>query len=221
MERENNIAFKEFNIWLLADSSSENFKNRLDLPLDDRHGAVHNIWTPIIDKVQDILYRNTGKRIDTSKIYIRNAVVDKEDWKNTTKLDAEMKAFCNIIQTTEEKTRLIFTFGAKAYEFVQRCETYMNIKNNKTKNLNNPWTTLELGYEFKQRIENFQLNKINFLPLLHITISRGEFMTSHKNFCKGLGIQSDETRFNYFEETSKLIANLIIDNQSAFDIWIK
>src|SRR4051794_28739521 len=65
---------KSFPIWLLGDSNPRNWENQLETPLDPRHPARHNIWTPILDGVQDRLFRRRGLRLDSRRIYIRNAV---------------------------------------------------------------------------------------------------------------------------------------------------
>lgn len=38
----------------------------------------HNIWTSIIDIIQDEIYRKLRRRIDTKNIYIRNAIGDPD-----------------------------------------------------------------------------------------------------------------------------------------------
>lgn len=65
-----------FPIWLLGDSNPRNWENHLKTPLDPRHPARHNIWTPILDEIQDRLFRRLRMRLDTSKMYIRNAIED-------------------------------------------------------------------------------------------------------------------------------------------------
>src|ERR1035438_8269365 len=67
---------RDFPIWLLGDSNPRNWQDQLKTPLDPRHPARHNIWSPILDGIQDRLFRQRGTRLDSSKIYIRNAVQD-------------------------------------------------------------------------------------------------------------------------------------------------
>lgn len=68
-----------FPIWLLGDSNPKNWQDRLDTPLDPRHPAVHNIWTPIIDIIQREVYMKIGKRIDTKPIsHVKNKGLRKK-----------------------------------------------------------------------------------------------------------------------------------------------
>ena len=69
----------QYPIWLIGDSEPDRWKSELKTPFDPRHPIRHNIWTSIIDIVQDSLYRELGKRIDTKELFIRNAVKDAKD----------------------------------------------------------------------------------------------------------------------------------------------
>ena len=64
----------EFPIWLVGDSPPEAWADKLDTPLDPRHPARHSILTSVADPMQDRLYRQSKRRLDTSRLYIRNAV---------------------------------------------------------------------------------------------------------------------------------------------------
>ncbi|MFC1981321.1 hypothetical protein ACFLVN_03660 [Chloroflexota bacterium] len=63
----------KFPTWLIGDSPPEKWADRLDTPLDPRHPARHSIWTSVADSMQDKLYRDGNRRLDTSEPYIRNA----------------------------------------------------------------------------------------------------------------------------------------------------
>jgi hypothetical protein len=77
MDRE--VGNPHFEFWLLGDSEPERWKNLLHGPLDPRHPIRHNIWTSVLDVIQDQVFRKAGLRFDTSQIYIRNAVRDVTD----------------------------------------------------------------------------------------------------------------------------------------------
>jgi len=87
MEKE--IGNKDFAIWLLGDSNPKNWQDILLAPLDPRHPARHSIWTSVLDVIQDEVFRRCRTRVDTSAIYIRNAIEDPSmkppsdtvDWK--------------------------------------------------------------------------------------------------------------------------------------------
>jgi hypothetical protein len=38
----------DFPIWLLGDSNPKGWQSVLETPLDPRHPARHNIWTPVL-----------------------------------------------------------------------------------------------------------------------------------------------------------------------------
>jgi len=172
--------------------------------------------------VQDIIYRKNRLRIDTSKFYIRNAVENRNDWKESSIITDEVEKFAKIMAEYKNTCKIIFTFGENAYRFAKSCENptdsyeFRNISDDIK--IKNESKTLKLGSEFINRIDNFNINKSNIIPLLHVSISRGNFLISHEQFCKGLKIKGEY--FNYFDETSKLIADLFINHFINPNIWI-
>ncbi len=63
-----------FAFWLLGDSEPDNWKKDLRSPFDSRHPIRHNIWTSVLDVLQDEVFRQTRKRFETNDLFIRNAV---------------------------------------------------------------------------------------------------------------------------------------------------
>ena len=51
------VGSKSFPIWLLGDSNPEQWQNKLDEPLDSRHPIRHNIWTSVLNVIQDRIFR--------------------------------------------------------------------------------------------------------------------------------------------------------------------
>jgi hypothetical protein len=214
MERE--VGNQKFKIWLLGDSEPKNWQAILNTPFDPRHPIRHNIWTPIIDLIQDELFRNCQKRIDTNEIFIRNAVDDPckkpndnlENWDNNDDLKKEITEYKNIVE--QNKPIIIFSFGSFSYEFARRCLNELQEKNYKY------WNTEKLGEEFRERVSSFDINKTNIIPLLHRSIAGGKFIESHNYFCN-----ENKKDANYFEYTSNEIAKLIEKNICKFsDIFI-
>lgn len=70
------VGSRNSDIWLLGDSNPKNWQKVLKTPLDPRHPARHNIWTPVLEVIQDRVFRTCRCRVDTSQIYVRNAVED-------------------------------------------------------------------------------------------------------------------------------------------------
>ena len=110
-------------IWLIGDSPPENWKGRLSAPLDPRHPARHNIWTPVIDGIQDCVFRAERLRVDTDRLYVRNAIHDSRskvsdrcrDWSVLREEIGELRGLMELYRPP-----LVFTFGAFAFEFISR-----------------------------------------------------------------------------------------------------
>ncbi len=199
-------------IWLIGDSSPPSWEDYLDEPLDAKHPARHNIWTPIIDRIQRQVFISDQRRVDDSQLYVRNAVhnqKDKPDYGTTEwcpKLLAEADDFGKLLK--KHKPPLVFTFGAFAFEFARRS---ISKGPNRRQSY---WDTKKLGAEFGQRVENFNPQKINIFPLLHVSIARGHFLKSHKNF-------TGEDNGNYFYFVAEKIGHLLLKHKCTLNIWIE
>jgi hypothetical protein len=99
-------------LWLLGDSNPTEWEDLLESRLDPRHPARHNIVTPIFDGVQDHLYRAGQRRIETRKLYIRNAIADARS-----KPDAAEEVWdAELCEQVAELGKLLKAKGA-AYRF--------------------------------------------------------------------------------------------------------
>ena len=207
------IGNKKCPIWLLGDSAPSNWENYLGEPFDSRHPIRHNIITSVFDVIQDTIYRENRKRIEMSKIYIRNAVEKASikpksnvlEW-NKKELIDEMKEFKKLFD--ENTPRLILTFGAFSYEFINRALKRREERKYKK------WGTKELGEEFRNNINLINDEEPIILPLLHRSISGGRFLQSHDYYCKKPGA-------NYFDYVGKEISKIIIREFNDSDIWIR
>lgn len=206
-----NYGKPDFGIWLLGDSEPDNWKEKLEYPLDDRHPIVHNIWTSIENKIQDKLFDYNKSRMDTHRLFIRNAVDDSKykpernlnNWEEKKELIENIEEYKNLINTYHPK--IILSFGAFSFEFCRRC------LGEKPKYQYNHWDTKSLGVEFYNRVnsENIE-SQVKLLPLLHRSISGGKFLESHKNFCQS-DDSNDQKYPNYFEYVAKALFNQIKD----------
>jgi len=78
-------------------------------------------------------------------------------------------------------------------------------------------TTKLLGEQFRSRINNYDDHKVNIIPLLHVSIARGRFLESHRDF-----VGTDEkVHPNYFDYVGKKLADLLLANFSDKPIWIE
>jgi len=210
MDRE--IGNSGFPIWLLGDSNPPRWEKSLRTPLDPRHPIRHNIWTPVIDIVQDRVFRERSSRVDTSQLYIRNAVEDPTikpkpahiEWGKTAEIEVDvLRKLIN-----GNKPQLILCFGAFAFEFARRALSQEPERNF------GYWGARRLGEEFRQRINQFHPDFTNSLPLLHRSISGGKFIQSHDYFCAVEGA-------NYFEFVGNNIADKLIEYHNQLPIWIE
>jgi len=204
MERE--FGKRERKLWLIGDSEPNNNSDKLEHPFDLRHPTVHNIFTPILEQIQDNLF-DVGNRIDWNKLYIRNAVKSSNDWDDESTLKVEIENFTNLINAYSPI--IIFTFGTRAFEFVRRA------RDEESRALDF-WTTEMMGKEFAKRCKNFDVNSTNVIPLLHASICRGRFLEAHGNFCSAVKEINGMDENNYFIATGKIIASIVKSNKSNF-----
>lgn len=200
---------KESKIWLIGDSEPKNFKEKLENPLDYKHPAIHNIFTPILNQIQDEVFK-IDNRIDIDNLYIRNAIRDVEDWNNIDKISEDIKELNKLLY--DYKPLIIIPFGRRAFEFTRRAvgEESRDFQ---------LWNTYKIGQEFIERCKNFNCNNINIIPLLHVSIARRNFLEAHKYFCKAINEVTKEQEENYFIATGKLIGTLLVKNKEKIDCW--
>ncbi|HEY8908829.1 MAG TPA: hypothetical protein VIM51_00890 [Desulfosporosinus sp.] len=178
------------------------------LLVNPKHTAVrHNIWTPVLAEIQDKVFREIHKRIDTTNIYIRNVVSDPGIVPNTlnwwgAEVASEIELFREIV--LEHKPEILISFGAFPYEFLRRVYEIKPEKGPKY------WGSSFLGDEFGRSIENFDINQTNRFPLLRRVISSGKFIEDHNYFGE-----------NYFHYVGTKIAEKLIEHKDSLKIWIE
>lgn len=181
------------------------------LLFNPKHPAVrHYIWTPVLAEIQDKVYRELRTRIDTTNIYIRNAVSNSGIVPNTlnwwgTDVANEIELLREIV--LEHQPKLLITFGAFPFEFVRRVYEIKPEKGPKA------WGTSNLGDEFGKAIDTFDINKTNRIPLLRRVIESDKFIEDDTHFC-GKDVDS------YFHFVGTKIAERIIEYKDCLDIWI-
>ena len=178
------------------------------LLVNPKHPAIrHIIWTPALAEIQDKVFRETHTRIDTSNLYIRNAVCDSRIVPDTlnwweAEVIKEIELFREIV--LEHQPKILISFGAFPFEFLRRV---YEIKPEKVPKY---WGTSNLGDEFERSIENFDITKTNRIPLLRRVISSGKFIEDHDLIIE-----------NYFHYVGTKIAEKLIENKNSLDIWIE
>ena len=196
-----------FPIWLIGDSPPEKWVDKLDSPLDPKHPARHNIWTSIADSMQDRLYRRDRLRLDTSRLYIRNATDQPLTISNSQEqTQLSRKMLQELIY--KHKPKIVLTFGIYAFMTTLLASSESPNKFFKTTKL--------LGEQFRNRIKNYDYHKVNVIPLLHVSIARGRFLESHRDFVGTDGMVHQ----NYFDYVGEMLADLLLANFSDKPIWI-
>lgn len=172
-------------------------------------GVVSSVWRPVLDEIQDKVYRELHTRIDTKNIYIRSAVSDcgivpdtLNWWGN--EVSAEINKFRELIM--DYKPKLLISFGAFTFEFMRRVSEIKPDKGPKY------WSAPVLNDEFRASLDMFDVNKTNIIPLLRRVIESNEFIETQGHFS-----QSDSEK--YFQYVGTKVAEKIIKNRSILDIW--
>lgn len=164
--------------------------------------------------MQETLYMQDGRRFATDKLYIINAVKYPDDKSKAMDVNwpdgLQKKTYSLRDRLLNFKPKVIITFGAFAFEFVRRaCGNELPVPFGK-------WSTKRLGEEFKKRIALYNPSVINILPLLHVSISRGRFLESHRYFVG----EGGKEPANYFEFVGTKLASLFLKEAEKLPIWI-
>lgn len=188
---------KTYPIWLL---------------INPKYPAVRqDIWRPILDEIQDRVFRELHTRIDAANIYIRSAVSDGGIVPNTLnwwgkEVAREIEYYREIV--LKHKPKLLVSFGAFPFEFARRVYEVKPEKGPKA------WSSVILKEEFEKAMENFDINQTNRIPLLRRVITNDKVIDNSN-------VLSRTERETYFQYVGAKIAEKIIENKDQLDIWIK
>ena len=192
----------EFPIWLIGDSPPEKWADKLDTPLDPRHPARHNIWTSVADPMQDRLYRQRKLRLDTSRLYIRNA--KNQPLEQTHQSQATLKELLDKYKPIVVLTFGVFAFNMTLLAFGDIPPVFAN-------------SAKLLGEQFRSRIEKYNDHNVHIIPLLHTSIARRWFLSAHRDFVGTYGNMPP----NYFDYVGEMLANLLLEKLRDKPIWIE
>lgn len=186
---------RSFPIWLLV---------------NPRYPSVRpDIWIPILEVIQDKVYRKLHKIIDIENFFIKyivsdiGIVSDNSKWYST-EIAKDIVALKESI--LEYHPKILITFGAMTNELVRRI---CDIKSKKGPMY---WSTANLGYEFEQSIANFDITRTNRIPLPLRVTTRGKSMEDYNSYW--------EDCENYYLDIGSKIAARIIENKDSLKIWI-
>lgn len=218
-----------FPIWLLGDSPPDNKEGkfgsgeRLRYPLDPRYPTRHNIWTPVLDQIQERVFTH-ARRLDAERCYLRNAfpsVPVRDTCRGVAWPEAGVKAVREYAsRLKEQKPRMVITFGAAAFELARRASNHAFVGEPDYAAYpphNVPhWSIARLSSAFDAAVDHFCLDKLGpaIIPLLHIVISQGNCLRNHDLWLKGRW--SDR---NYFTYAGSRIAEALLAHGRHLPIW--
>lgn len=190
-------------IWLLADSFPGRWKNYAErTPLDPRHPIVHNIWTPVLNVIQDRAFIK-GMHVNGRKIFVSNAMEFRESWERSEELRDGANRYGDCLR--EWRPALVLTFGSRAYGFAQAARMSCGAPLHKK-------SAKQLGDAFRRAIKYFDPEETNIVPLLHRSISGGKWLEV------GSGFTGREDG-NYFQYVGEEIATILLEIPDRFAIW--
>lgn len=188
--------------------------NPIWLLVNPKYSSVrHDIWTPILEEIQDKVYRKLHTRIDTKNIFIKNTISDigivsnpSNRWATKVAEADEIKQLRDII--LEHQPKIIITFG------ILTCELVRHIFEISPEKGPRYWNTTNLEDEFERSIANFDINKTNRIPLPR------RVMKSDKAL-EDCDFSIWEDINNYFRDIGAKIADKFIEHKDSFKIWIE
>jgi len=153
-------------------------------------------------EIQDKVYRKLHARINSKKIFIKNAVSDIGRVTDSS-IQAEVaKSIVTIRESLlEYQPKLLISFGNIAFEFVRR------ITETRPENGLNYWNSCNLGNAFEHSIETFDISQANSIPL----VRRISNPSINRDW---------EDSNGYIHSVAAKIADKIIEHKDSLNIWI-
>lgn len=202
---------RDFPIWLISDMEVSNMNVDIKGAFDYRLPMRHIIFTSVLNKIQDYVFRAGKLRIDTSTLYYYNSLPKNISKPNindviwSAELLSELEVLKQLIETHQPK--VIFTFGTYSFESLRRINHIASHRSYGS------WTTKDLGDAFRQSTSCFNINHTNVIPLLDRSITGWRFLESHNEF-------TAMVNGDYYDFTGKVIAEILFEHKEALDIWI-
>jgi hypothetical protein len=210
--KQGEVGRRDFPLWLIGDANPSPGKTTPLTPTDARHRVWHIMWTPVLNVIEDRVYRSSRARVDAQAIHIRNALIDL-----ALKPEPSLTHWSPVVEDAllglrrliaAHRPTLLITFGAFAFEFVRRAIGERDL------HPHGYWAARRLGEEFRKRIREFEPGSANVIPLLHRRISTSKYMESHEYFCGQPGV-------NYFDVVGQALADMMLQYRNQFPVWIR
>ena len=188
-------------IWLLGHSLPAKSVDFLDGPLDPRHPTRHSIWTPVLESIQDRVYKcGGGRRLDMARCHIDNAAAiqphgEEADWKIRGPSIAAEKAVL-ASQVKGYKPKVLITFSADVFWFAATALGRFDGPRTHV-------TSESMADAFNKATTASVLEEPSIIPLLHAFVAR-------KGWTKAGEIYSGPAGHNYFEFTGAAIGEMLL-----------
>ncbi len=208
----NEFGNKTFPVWMISEIEFSFWEQKLNGPFDYRLPMRHVICTSVFNKIQETVFRLGKKRVQTENFYIRNILPQDLEKPNINdvmwdrKITSEMKKLQTDIENY--KPAVILAFGAFTFESLRRIEEAHPERSYGS------WTPADMGEAFRERIENFSIQKTNIFPMLDRSISGWKFLESHKDFV-------NHENGDYFSYTGQKLGEKFIEYQDQLKIWLE
>jgi len=200
--------------WLVGDSVPLAWRHKLKGALDPRHPTRHSIWTPVWDAMQHAFFVHKGRRLNSTAFWVINAVESPtikpspsaRVWDRLSALSKRQEDIR--IKLSASQPLIVITLGQFAFEFIRRAAGMPAERVDH-------WSKSRLAFEFHKATAETKepMRTPLIVPLLHATISRGQFLDAHRAYtCNEEG--------NYFEMAGTRIAAVIIRLPHLPDIWM-
>lgn len=166
------------------------------------------IWAPILDEIQDKVYRRLHTRIETENLFIKSTVSDigiVPGTSNYRSTEASQEIIMLKESVLEHQPKILITFGAITYELLKRVFEIKSQVGSKY------WSSTNLTDEFERSIANFNKNQTNRIP---IPLPRQVMKIS--KFIEDRNYSSWEESEIFLRNVGTKIADKIIENKDSF-----
>ena len=172
----------------------------------------YDIWLPILEVVQEQIFRKLKQRIDSQKIYTKYALSDIGLASGRIQHPGKKEELSTLKENISVyQPKLLITFGSMSYELINRLCAKETA--NGAESGSRYWSTADLVSEFEQAIKTFDISRTNKIPLprrVITSVKPAEDYDTYWQECQG-----------YFLEVGKKIAERIIENKDELNIWIE
>jgi hypothetical protein len=198
-------------VWLVGHSYPARWVEDLEVPLDPRHPTRNSIWTPVLDCIQQEVYRGDRRRFDMDKAFVFNAA---EKQAPRTDADWSPKAMSVRSATLEAMLKtyrppIVITFGRDVYHFVMKANGSPVAKS---------ITAQALGKAFNKTVDEYAPHRVNVIPLLHQHVAMGGWIAAGLDYSPEAEKRKNA---NYFSLVGTALGRILLTHGKDWPIWVE